>query len=57
MAEIHPEPTPDAGTKRQILRFHERRKNSKLSVVCIIVTMMMLSAVPASSRRVGSLEG
>jgi hypothetical protein len=33
-----------------------RRKNSKLSVVSIIVAKVMPSAVPASSRRVGSRE-
>ena len=55
MSANHREP-PDAGTKRQILRCHYRRNNSKLSVISIIVAKMIPSAVPASSRRVGSRE-
>jgi hypothetical protein len=42
-----------AGTKRQILST-TAEKNSKLSVVSIIVAKMMPSAVLANSWRVGS---
>jgi hypothetical protein len=43
---LHPKPTPNAGTKPQILRSHWRRKNSKLRVVSIIFAKMILSAGP-----------
>jgi hypothetical protein len=52
MTASHPEPTPGADTS---VRFtYYRKTNNKLSVVSIIVEKMMLSPIPASSRRVGS---
>jgi hypothetical protein len=52
MTAFYPEPTPGADAN---IRFtYYRKTNNKLSVVTIIVAMMMLSAVPVSSRCVGS---
>jgi hypothetical protein len=50
MSDVHPKLTSDAAS--DFTRY--RRKNSKLSVVSIIVEKMMPSAVLASSRRVGT---
>jgi hypothetical protein len=46
MSTNHPKPPSRRRHKRQIF-IHYRRKNSKLSVVSIIVAKMMPSAVPA----------
>ena len=45
---------PRTDFRRSVRFYRHRRKNSKLSVVSIIVANMMPSAVLASSRRVGS---
>jgi hypothetical protein len=55
LAKVGFPPEVDPRRRHQASDFiHYRRKNNKLSVVSIILAKMMPSAVPASSRRVGS---